>query len=353
MLVPGRHYNSEKYRFAFQGQEKDDEIKGSTGTSYAYKFRMHDPRTGRFWSVDPLTKKYPYNSPYAFSENQVINAVELEGLEKSTAIMWNKIGKEIDAIGNSFSKMFESSDSKTLQDEKPETLADRNINNESDFTWTYDTNISGLSIYEYFVEDAEIPTTTTSSGNELNNASPIGIGNIPFLISGTAVAADQIGLKYTSKFNVMKFDEVTNWYINSKTWQVQDEISLPSIYKSGIKLKKYGNFFGARTGHSPGGLALTGMSIAYDGYLFSNNYIGGERFTYRSIGNISSYGVGYFAGGGPGLLTGGLFMSGELYYDVVIKDVMFNGIIETERRLNYNFKKNPFKTIRGLKTGYW
>ena len=81
MLVPGRHYNSEKYRFAFQGQEKDDEIKGSTGTSYAYKYRMHDPRTGRFWSIDPLTKKYPWNSPFAFSENRVIDGVELEGLE--------------------------------------------------------------------------------------------------------------------------------------------------------------------------------------------------------------------------------------------------------------------------------
>jgi RHS repeat-associated protein len=81
MLVPGRGYNSEKYRFAFQGQEKDDEIKGSTGTSYAYKFRMHDPRTGRFWSIDPLTMKYPFYSPYAFSGNRVIDAFELEGAE--------------------------------------------------------------------------------------------------------------------------------------------------------------------------------------------------------------------------------------------------------------------------------
>jgi RHS repeat-associated protein len=81
MLIPGRHYNSEKYRFAFQGQEKDDEIKGSTGTSYAYKFRMHDPRTGRFWSIDPLVKDYPWNSPYAFSENRVIDGIELEGKE--------------------------------------------------------------------------------------------------------------------------------------------------------------------------------------------------------------------------------------------------------------------------------
>jgi len=42
---------------------------------------MHDPRVGRFFAVDPLTAKYPWNSPYAFSENRVIDGVELEGLE--------------------------------------------------------------------------------------------------------------------------------------------------------------------------------------------------------------------------------------------------------------------------------
>ena len=43
---------------------------------------MHDPRVGRFFAVDPLAPKYPHNSPYAFSENDVIASIELEGLEK-------------------------------------------------------------------------------------------------------------------------------------------------------------------------------------------------------------------------------------------------------------------------------
>lgn len=46
-----------------------------------YKYRMHDPRVGRFFSVDPLASKYPHNSVYAFSENKVIHMIELEGLE--------------------------------------------------------------------------------------------------------------------------------------------------------------------------------------------------------------------------------------------------------------------------------
>ena len=69
-----------EYRYGFQGQEKDDEVKGS-GNSVNYKYRMHDPRIGRFFSVDPLAPSYPHNSPYAFSENRVIDGVELEGLE--------------------------------------------------------------------------------------------------------------------------------------------------------------------------------------------------------------------------------------------------------------------------------
>jgi RHS repeat-associated protein len=81
MLVPNRHASWDgDYRYGFQGQEKDDELKGE-GNSLNYTFRMHDPRVGRFFARDPLFKEYPWNSPYAFSENRVIDGVELEGLE--------------------------------------------------------------------------------------------------------------------------------------------------------------------------------------------------------------------------------------------------------------------------------
>ncbi|CAM1362371.1 RHS repeat domain-containing protein [Tenacibaculum xiamenense] len=80
MLVPNRHGQADSYRYGFQGQEKDDEVKGE-GNSINYKFRMHDPRVGRFLSIDPLFAKYAHNSVYAFSENRVIDGIELEGLE--------------------------------------------------------------------------------------------------------------------------------------------------------------------------------------------------------------------------------------------------------------------------------
>jgi len=81
MLVPHRTFSSPEYRYGFQGQEKDDEVKGN-GNSLNFKFRMHDPRVGRFFAVDPLTPKYPHYSPYSFSGNKVVHMVELEGLEE-------------------------------------------------------------------------------------------------------------------------------------------------------------------------------------------------------------------------------------------------------------------------------
>lgn len=82
MITVGRSWEvGSEYRYGFQKQEKLDNIYGINSTS-AFKYRMYDCRIGKFLSLDPLSGKYPFNSPYAFSENQVINAIELEGLEK-------------------------------------------------------------------------------------------------------------------------------------------------------------------------------------------------------------------------------------------------------------------------------
>jgi RHS repeat-associated protein len=78
--INSRAFACGEYRYGFQGQEKDDEIKGEEN-SVNYKYRMHDPRLGRFFALDPLAPEYPHNSPYAFSENRVIDGIELEGLE--------------------------------------------------------------------------------------------------------------------------------------------------------------------------------------------------------------------------------------------------------------------------------
>jgi RHS repeat-associated protein len=77
--------NAKNYRFGFQGQEGDDEIKGD-GNSVNYSFRMHDPRLGRFFAVDPLSRQYASITVYSFSHNRVIDCKELEGKELDPAI---------------------------------------------------------------------------------------------------------------------------------------------------------------------------------------------------------------------------------------------------------------------------
>ena len=80
--LDGRTVESEFYRYGFQRQEKDDDFKGK-GNSLNFEYRMHDPRVGRFFALDPITSKFPYNSPYAFCENRPLDGIELEGKEWS------------------------------------------------------------------------------------------------------------------------------------------------------------------------------------------------------------------------------------------------------------------------------
>ena len=84
------------YRYGFNGQEKDNEISGA-GNMYAYTFRLYNSRLGRFFVIDPIYAKFPHNSPFAFSENRVIDGIELEGLEVHLLNDGNKIYGPFDA----------------------------------------------------------------------------------------------------------------------------------------------------------------------------------------------------------------------------------------------------------------
>jgi len=82
MLQPGRKYSAGSgYRYGFNGKENDNDVKGE-GNQQDYGMRIYDPRLGRFLSVDPISSEYPWNSTYAFAENDVIRSIDLDGLEK-------------------------------------------------------------------------------------------------------------------------------------------------------------------------------------------------------------------------------------------------------------------------------
>ncbi len=78
--MAGRSFASKRYRWGFNGKEKDDEVYGS-GNQYEYGFRIYNPRLGRFLSVDPLAKSFPFYTPYQFAANMPIAAIDLDGLD--------------------------------------------------------------------------------------------------------------------------------------------------------------------------------------------------------------------------------------------------------------------------------
>ncbi|MBS0646370.1 MAG: RHS repeat-associated core domain-containing protein, partial [Verrucomicrobia bacterium] len=85
MTMPGRKYSSSSssYRFGYNGKENDNEIKGD-GNSIDYGERTYDPRLGRFLSTDPLSRSFPWYTPYQYAGNNPILFIDIDGLEPIT-----------------------------------------------------------------------------------------------------------------------------------------------------------------------------------------------------------------------------------------------------------------------------
>jgi len=66
------------YRYGFQGQEGDPEIKGE-GNSTNFKFRMHDPRIVRWKSIDSEVSQFADQSPYNNNFNNPISNSDPNG----------------------------------------------------------------------------------------------------------------------------------------------------------------------------------------------------------------------------------------------------------------------------------
>lgn len=63
---------------AFNGMEKDDEVKGE-GNSYDFGARMNDSRLGRWLSIDKAFFGNPNQSTYSFCLNNPIKFVDPNG----------------------------------------------------------------------------------------------------------------------------------------------------------------------------------------------------------------------------------------------------------------------------------
>ena len=82
-MLPERTVEGVVYRNGFQGQEVDDEVKGE-GNSVNYKYRMHDPRVGRFFAVDPLAYQFAGWSTYNYCFDNPIAYIDPDGRAPQT-----------------------------------------------------------------------------------------------------------------------------------------------------------------------------------------------------------------------------------------------------------------------------
>ncbi len=105
LQMEGRKVQGLDYRYGFNGKEIDNwnpaedappsgggplgpppdptepVVDPNSGIVYNYGFRIYNPTIGKFLSVDPLRKSYPWYTPYQFASNIPILGVDLDGLE--------------------------------------------------------------------------------------------------------------------------------------------------------------------------------------------------------------------------------------------------------------------------------
>ncbi len=82
-----------RYRYGFNGQERDDEVAGA-GNSYTAEFWQYDSRLGRRWNVDPVVKSYASN--YSVFSNNPLTMVDPDG----AADFYNEAGVKVGTDGN-------------------------------------------------------------------------------------------------------------------------------------------------------------------------------------------------------------------------------------------------------------
>lgn len=131
-----------KYRYGFNGMEKDDEAKG-VGNSYTTEFRQYDPRLGRWLSIDPKASSMPWQSPYISMDNNPIryNDVLGDSIGLSKNFLQNKTAMRAmqEYLGTKEGKEFASRYAKAGQEiagvkfEKDGDLHSENINLNFDY----------------------------------------------------------------------------------------------------------------------------------------------------------------------------------------------------------------------------
>lgn len=132
--------------------------------------RIYNPSLGRFLSVDPLFKEYPELTPYQFSGNTPIQAIDRDGLEP--AFVQDKVGK-------SFFTQITVPASSTIQKQMPKNAIILNSGTPSESP--------KLNALEQFAVDFILPI-----GNDINTLIGAGEGTESTTLDKVAAAGNLI-----------------------------------------------------------------------------------------------------------------------------------------------------------------
>lgn len=137
--------NPNKYRYGFNGKELDKNEFGSLN-HYDYGFRIYNPGLGRFLSVDPLMKEYPWYTPYQFAGNGPIANLDKDGKEPISYMADMQTGKPY--INPNFGN-YEWMDVVDPKLNDVMTLR-RNLNSDEWYVWKKvgDNSITGGAIFD-------------------------------------------------------------------------------------------------------------------------------------------------------------------------------------------------------------
>ncbi len=168
------------FRFGFNGKEQQGDI---GGYDYDFGARIYEGRLGKWFSVDPLEKKYPQLSPFSFCSNNPIFFIDPDGADVKPSKAF---------LNTSFGKVFQDLRKNNAAFQK--TIAKYENNKSFNLTLTVDNakvteiNADNMAITESPIDKSNISksadvasywrSTTTISSNTDYQLSKIGVVTI-------------------------------------------------------------------------------------------------------------------------------------------------------------------------------
>jgi len=161
-----------KYRYGFNGMERDDEVKGS-GNSLDFGARIFDPRLGRWLSTDPLEEKFPNLSPYNSFGNDPLLFIDTDGkiINLFHIKQYNSDGTVM--VSNEVSSSTQKAFTEVMQTKQGIaffSMFAKKGEKLGNYTFTQDGELSNinLNIYDYSLENNTGQKIATSAQGSLD-----------------------------------------------------------------------------------------------------------------------------------------------------------------------------------------